>query len=48
MYLTVETVTKDNDEKESLRWERHYPRMNQRTSILKYFSSWDSVNEIWP
>lgn len=39
MDLTVEIVTTGNDEVESLRWEGHFSRMNQRISILKYLNS---------
>lgn len=37
--LTAEILTTGNDEVESLRWEGHSSRMNQRISILKYLNS---------
>lgn len=39
MDLTTEIVTTGNDEAESLRWEEHSSRMNQRISNLKYLNS---------
>lgn len=38
MDLTIEVVTVGSDEEETLRWEGHSSRMDQRISILKYLN----------